>query len=173
MRLRRLDARVLQRSRASGFTLLEMLVALLVLSFGLLGMAGLQATALRNNNNAYQRTQATVIALDIFERMRANRVAAANGEYELAMNVNPPASPSTQSERDLSLWINNIRNPNASKTDPDRGQLWNGGDGSVTCALVPPANRFVECTVIVQWAEIQDKAQGGADTSQFTMSSRL
>lgn len=162
MRFTRLSSGVVRRSRASGFTLLEMLVALLVLSFGLLGMAGLQATGLRNNSNAYHRTQATVIAFDMFERMRANRAAAANGDYELALNAKPTASPTTQAERDLSEWIINLED-----------KLKNVGDGSVTCALVPPANRSVECTVAVQWAEIQDKAKGAADTSQFVMSSRL
>jgi type IV pilus assembly protein PilV len=126
-------------------------------------MAGLQATGLRNNNNAYHRTQATVIALDILERMRGNRAAAANGDYELAMNDNAPASPSTQAEWDLFLWLDNIED-----------KLQNAGDGQVTCALVaPPSTRFVECTVTVQWTEIQDKAQGAADNTQFIMSTRL
>ena len=151
-----------QRIHARGFTLLEMLVALLVLSFGLLGMAGLQATGLRNNNNAYHRTQASVIAIDIIERMRANRAAAATGAYELALNASPPASPSTQAEQDLFIWIDNIED-----------KLKNVGDGSVTCAPVPPSNRFVECTVVVQWTEVQDKAQGAADNTQFVMSTQL
>jgi type IV pilus assembly protein PilV len=155
-------AAALRRGHARGFTLLEMLVALLVLSFGLLGMAGLQATGLRNNSNAYHRTQASVIALDIIERMRANRAAAAKGDYELALNASPPTSPSTQAERDLSLWIDNIED-----------KLKNAGDGSVTCALVPPNNRFVECTVVVQWTEIQDKVKDAADNTQFIVSTQL
>lgn len=59
----------------NGFTLLEVLVALAVLSLGLLGLAGLQTLGLRFNHESYQRTQATVLAYDIIDRMRANRSA--------------------------------------------------------------------------------------------------
>ena len=55
-----------------GFTLIEVLVAMLVLAVGLLGLAGLQATSLRNNQSAYNRSQATQLAYDIADRMRAN-----------------------------------------------------------------------------------------------------
>lgn len=56
----------------NGFTLLEVLIATVVLAFGLLGLAGLQATSLRNNQSAYNRSQATQLAYDIADRMRAN-----------------------------------------------------------------------------------------------------
>jgi type IV pilus assembly protein PilV len=55
-----------------GFTLLEILVAIVVLSLGLLGLAGLQATSLKNNQVAYYRSIATQQAQDIADRMRAN-----------------------------------------------------------------------------------------------------
>jgi type IV pilus assembly protein PilV len=59
--------------RQKGFTLLEVLVAMLVLSIGLLGLAGLMASSLRNNHSAYYRTQATWLAYDVIDRMRVNR----------------------------------------------------------------------------------------------------
>jgi len=59
-------------NRAKGFTLVEVLVSMIVLSIGLLGLAGLQATSLRNNQSAYYRSQATFLAYDIADRMRAN-----------------------------------------------------------------------------------------------------
>lgn len=58
--------------RQNGFTLLEVLVAMLVLSIGLLGLAGLMASSLRNNHSAYYRTQATWLAYDVIDRMRVN-----------------------------------------------------------------------------------------------------
>ena len=61
------------RHRNQGFTLVEALIALLVLSIGLLGVAALQLIALQNNNNAMFRSQATYLAYDIADRMRANR----------------------------------------------------------------------------------------------------
>lgn len=59
--------------RAAGFTLLEVLVAVMVLSIGLLGLASLQVNGLRFNHSAYLRTQATLLAEEIADRMRANR----------------------------------------------------------------------------------------------------
>ncbi|HLE93281.1 MAG TPA: type IV pilus modification protein PilV, partial [Sulfuricaulis sp.] len=55
-----------------GFSLIEVLVALLVLSIGLLGLAALQTTSLQYNTGSYFRTQATFLAYDIIDRMRAN-----------------------------------------------------------------------------------------------------
>jgi len=65
-------------NKYAGFTLIEVLVAMLVLAFGLLGLAGLQATSLGNNQSAYNRSQATQLAYDLADRMRANRSVAGN-----------------------------------------------------------------------------------------------
>ena len=56
-----------------GFTLLEVLIALLVLSIGLLGLAALQTVGMRSNQMANMRTMATQIAYDMTDRMRANQ----------------------------------------------------------------------------------------------------
>lgn len=55
-----------------GFTLLEVLVAVLVLSFGLLGIAGLLLATVQNNTVAAQRTTATFLAQDMADRIRSN-----------------------------------------------------------------------------------------------------
>jgi len=59
-------------NKNTGFTLIEVLIAMLVLAVGLLGLAGLQATSLKNNQSAYNRSQATQLAYDLADRMRAN-----------------------------------------------------------------------------------------------------
>lgn len=59
-----------------GFTLLEILVTLIVVTIGLLGLAGLQMTGLRHNHDAYIRSQAALQAYDIADRMQANLVKA-------------------------------------------------------------------------------------------------
>lgn len=64
-----------------GYTLIEVMVALFILSFGLLGMAGLQVASLKQNQSAYMRSQATILAYDIIDRMRANIAASENGDY--------------------------------------------------------------------------------------------
>ena len=66
------DKTHIQGKRQHGFTLLEVLIALLILSIGLLGLAALQTTGLRSNQMASMRTTATQLAYDIADRMRAN-----------------------------------------------------------------------------------------------------
>ena len=61
-----------QFRRINGFSLLEVLIALLILSIGLLGIAGLQVTSKRANFEAIQRTTAIMLARDMLERIRAN-----------------------------------------------------------------------------------------------------
>lgn len=71
--------------RERGFSLLEVMIAVLIVSVGLLGLAGLQALALKNNTSASQRTIATQLAYDMTDRMRANFAAVLSGDYVYAI----------------------------------------------------------------------------------------
>ena len=73
---RRIGRQLLARS-ARGFTLIEVLIAILVLGFGLLGFALLQTMGLRFVQSANHRTHATNLAYDLLDQMRANRFQAA------------------------------------------------------------------------------------------------
>lgn len=64
-----------------GFTMLEVLISMVIIAFGLLGVAGLQAFALKNNQSASFRSTAILLTADISDRMRANYIAAAEGSY--------------------------------------------------------------------------------------------
>ncbi len=90
MPIARLNKPVREPAQA-GSTLMEVLVALLVLSFGMLGMAGVQGVSLRGNQSAYYRTMATTLTADIMERMRANMTAVDNANYD---NVSGAATAS-------------------------------------------------------------------------------
>lgn len=68
-------------AKQRGYTLIEVLVAMLVFSLGLLGMAGLQIEGLKQNQNAYVRSQALIAAGDIADRMRSNVTGVAAGSY--------------------------------------------------------------------------------------------
>jgi type IV pilus assembly protein PilV len=74
--------------KSRGMTLVEILIALLILSIGLLGLASLQTLSLRFNTSAYYRTQATQLAYDIADRMRANRASA--NLYAMDLENPPP-----------------------------------------------------------------------------------
>lgn len=90
----------------AGFTLVELLVTLVVLSVGLLGIAALHTATLRNNLDSSLRSQASALAADIADRMRSNRTAALGGAYNITFNDGAPAIPtgSPLATRDLNAW---------------------------------------------------------------------
>lgn len=83
--------------REGGFTLIEVLVTVIVLAIGLLGLAGLQFSGLRYTHSAYQTSQATILAYDILDRMRANRMAAESGSYVIGIDDTPGQASCTGS----------------------------------------------------------------------------
>lgn len=90
-------------ARSRGITLIEVLVTMLVMSIGLLGLAGLQALMLYQNHSAYQRSQATILTYDIIDRMRSNRNAALNGDYDLKLTADAPTGTSIPAS-ELRAW---------------------------------------------------------------------
>ena len=64
------------RARQAGFNLLEVLVSVLIVTVGLLGLAGTQVVAQRAEQESYQRAQAMILMSDIVDRMNANRKVA-------------------------------------------------------------------------------------------------
>lgn len=89
------------RPRQQGFTLIEVLVAIVVFSFGMLGMVGLQAAAMQANRESRMQNQATALARELAEMMRGNKViavktAAADNPYlvELSVGALTIATPS-------------------------------------------------------------------------------
>jgi type IV pilus assembly protein PilV len=69
-------------SGQAGFTLLEVMIALVIFSIGLLGLGALQAVGVQENLSAYNRTLAMQQAADMGERIRANYTAANGGSYD-------------------------------------------------------------------------------------------
>lgn len=131
----------------SGFSLLEVLIALLVLSIGLLGLAALQITSLRSNEMANMQTTATQLAYDISDRMRANPEGVANNEYVLAGGATP--SGTSVAALDLIAW-------NGAVIDLP------GGRSSITqCddTSVPPCDGLTH-VITVQWDEMRAGASG-------------
>ena len=82
--------------RQCGFSMIEVLVSVVVLSVGLLGLAGLQAASLKANAGAYERSQASVLAQDMLDRMQSNFVGVQTGQYnDMKYLANtPPTAPS-------------------------------------------------------------------------------
>lgn len=94
--------------RQRGTTLIEVLVAIIVLSVGLLGMALLQVTSVQSNHSAYYRSQVTILASDLADRMRANRTAALGNAYvfEFSTSSSSHSVSGTQAQKDKAEWLN-------------------------------------------------------------------
>lgn len=116
-----------------GFTLIEVLIAALVLAIGLLGMASLQAVSMQFNHGALLRTQATNLAYEITDAMRANVARAKAGDYEIDFGVTPPDSglllPNGQYE--LPDWRRRL----ATVLPNGQGAIAIDGDGFATVSV--------------------------------------
>jgi type IV pilus assembly protein PilV len=128
-----------------GVSLIEILVAILILSFGLLGVAGLMTTGMKNTQSSQYRTQASFLAYDIAERMRTNRQAALNGDYAAT-------SPGGIAGTDKTEW------QAAVATLP-------AGTGTVAMT----STTFF--TITIQWDD--SKATGGGTADQFLFRGEL
>lgn len=102
-----------------GFSMIEVLIALVVTSVGLLGLAALQATSLKVNHGAYLRAHAVELAHEMADRMRANRFAATSGSYNLSYDEAPTGTGSVAAA-DLSDWVTRL------------GRELPSGDGAVS-----------------------------------------
>jgi type IV pilus assembly protein PilV len=85
-----------------GFTLIEVLITVLLLSIGLLGLASLQTVTLQRGNGSAQRVEAVNHAYDILDRMRANRARARAGDYDVG--IGEALSGSTTAATDVTAW---------------------------------------------------------------------
>jgi len=113
-----LNAAALRR-RAQGFSLIEQLVALAVLSLGVLGISDLQLRGLTHAQDSLQRNQATALAAAMADLMRANADAAHAGAYALDPLVPsagaPPdcdsqtCDPDALAAYDLQQWLEQVQ----------------------------------------------------------------
>lgn len=139
-----------------GVSLIEVLVALLVTSFGLLGMAALQARAVKGNHSSMQKTQATIMSYYILDAMRVDRDSAKllnynTGELDSATGrIGPVCSAAaitgtTLADNNLKDWITALK-----------ASIGNSAD-STTCGAVL-CNADGNCHVQVRW---DDTRAGG------------
>ena len=160
--------------RGRGFSLIEVLVALIVLSVGLLGIAKMQALALSSTTVASSRSLAAIEASSLADAMHANRVYWASNA-SLAATVNPvtvagttvsngpsaatscatPCSASGLAGYDLQQWANAL------------SALLPGDTATVTCSATNP----ISCTIQISWSEktvaINTQGQGQASNTSI------
>lgn len=146
--------------RQRGFSLIEVLISILILAVGLLGAASIQLNALKYTDSSTMRSQASFIAYDMMDRIRANP----NGSYALG-NLTSISNTSTTTyytaprDQDWSDFAQNIRNFAGTVNGEGSNIVVNG--------------RVV--TVTVQWCD--QRALGTADCTtamqSFVLTSRV
>lgn len=151
-----------------GFTLLEALITIVIISIGLLGILGLQTVSIANTQISAARSQATIAADNIADRMRANSAAAADGFYETSdpgdsnANDNPQPSdtcgdskctPQEMATFDLWEWKQSL--------DRDEGTRLPNGRGFLSCASGTDCRRYI---VTVVWSERDREAERSGNT---------
>lgn len=124
-----------------GVGLIEVMIALLVLGVGLLGIAAMQATALRNSQSSLERTQAVIQSYAILDAMRANLAEARIGSYNIGMTCDAPSTGNLVAN-DLNQWIVSMKTA-----------LNESACGSINCSSE-------RCDVTVQW----DDSRGGTSS---------
>ncbi len=106
---------------SKGFTIIEVLVAMVILSIGVLSLGLLQLTAVQNTQGGHMRSQAAILAYDVIDSMRANIPAVANGDYRItfaqatpvAVDCYGPGANCTTAQMattDLNRWRNVLTN---------------------------------------------------------------
>ena len=147
----------------NGFTLLEVLIALLIFSLGLMGLAGLLIVSVQTNHSAYLRTQASFLAQTMADRMRANILGVWNGNYAGTFNSSTSGSTGTSclgatscgtaaiANRDGLVWSNQLAsflpNPNATIACAPTG----AAPSADNLTKLPPYTGL--CTITIGWTE--------------------
>ena len=139
------------RNAHAGFSLLEVLIAVIVLSLGLLGLAGLQTSALRNNQSAMERSMAVIESYSIIDAMRIDPDAVENGLFNLEIDADPEAG--TFSGNELVKWRNRLQD-----------SLGADAVGAVGCV-------GSLCTITVQWND--QRGTAGSTTQQIVTEARI
>jgi type IV pilus assembly protein PilV len=139
------------RARQAGLSLVEVLVTLVLVSVGLLGIAGLQLTSVQNSNSSTQRFQATLLAEEVLERMRANRSQAQVGRYDVA--IGDDANSVGLAQADLEEWKAGLA-------------ALPGGDGAVDM-------NGDEVTITVVWTDSSDDNPDDNTAMQFQLQTEL
>jgi type IV pilus assembly protein PilV len=135
-----------------GVGLIEVLVAVLVLAIGLLGVAAMQATALRNSQSSLERSQGVMHVYTILDSMRANPSAARTGAYNMGMTCAVPAAGNLVAN-DKRAWIDMLQQ-----------NLGATACGQVACVATL-------CTISVRWDD--SRGTSGSATQTFSTTTRI
>jgi len=130
-----------------GTSLLEVLVTIVILAFGLLGLAGLQAKIQLTEAESFQRAQATLLLADMHERISVNRDNAANYVSTGAIGTGDTqptdcTAVTLQASRDICEWSNALKGASEKMGTNNTGAM-EGGRGCISQVQAPDASAGV------------------------------
>lgn len=143
-------------ARQAGVGLIEVLIALLVLSVGFLGMAALEAMSLSTNNSAFARGMATIASYSILDAMRSDLVNAESGAYNGTVTATSCPTGGSLAKQQLNQWCTYLAN-NLSASASTAGKVACGNTGL--------------CTITITFDD--SRAGNGGATTQFVTSAGL
>lgn len=150
------------RHRSRGFTLLEVLVAVVIVSLGMLGVAALLVTVHKADTSSYIQQQAVQTAYDMLDRMRANLQGAQAGYYAGTYTGTPATPPACQGSGNV-CTAQQMATFDISQWTSSLDEL---PSGSGTIASAASSNGTIDVTVSVSWSD----APGVQAIEQFAKS---
>ena len=114
---RRFTQKKVMSKRQKGFSLIEVMVSLFLISMGLISLTNLQTQSVKTVMVAYTETQSSLYLQELVQLLRANKIAATNGDYNISLSLFSELNSSGTSvaETDRYSWFKNMNNtlPNA------------------------------------------------------------
>jgi type IV pilus assembly protein PilV len=149
--------------RSTGVTMLEVLIAIFVLTVGLLGVAGLQSQLQTSEQEAYQRAQAIVILQDMVARVNANRKNAASyvTTSPLGTSSQNCSGLTALSDIDKCQWNNELFGAAETSSGGTALGAMNGARGCITNPVTTMPRQVV---VSVVWQGVRPTVAPGATT---------
>jgi len=160
----------------SGVTLIEALVTLLVLSVGALGIASMQLAGLKYTSGSYARTQAVILADDMANRLKSNRVfavdldqggdvAADDSPYELADFDTPNPVNDAVDCLAVTCTETQLRDYDIETWRNELARVLPSGRGSITTEEREVGNGITEreFNISIQWRQVANSTQIVAD----------
>ena len=152
-----------RRTAQSGALLIEVLIAVLICAFGLLGFAGMQARAVSTDFESLQRSEALVLIEDMVSRMNANRAHA--GDYVSAGLLGDGAvedcTGMTGAALDVCEWSNLIRGNSEQRAGSAIGAML-----SARGCITRPATSSDRYVISIAWQGIVPTAAPASPCGQ-------
>lgn len=160
---------MLDRACQRGVTLIEVLIAVLIFSLGLIGVAGLLMMSVRGNHAAYLRTQVTFLAQGMADRMQANPIGVWGGDYNQtypkpsSQDCAGGCTPRQLAEHDGGVWSRQLTSflPSNTQASIRCSSAGVAVPSSEQLALRPPYGG--NCSMSISWTE---QGVGAAASSQ-------